>query len=157
MSSSKHELMYKQKLGAPKIAEFLSPNLSRARISVWPKSSYLFCFLVTLKIAASRQTCQLAHVHFCLKNWASHRILLVLLLQWIPRRRSLRDRLGHDRWAPHHESRVEEGEVLACYRAVAMYLWVDVKGLQVCWSEITTFSSCVHILQNLNFASFDLN
>jgi hypothetical protein len=30
----------------------------------------LFCFLVTLKFAASRQTCRLAHVRFCLKIWA---------------------------------------------------------------------------------------
>jgi hypothetical protein len=33
--------------------------------------SYFFCFLVTLKFAASRQTFRLAHVHFCLKNWAN--------------------------------------------------------------------------------------
>jgi hypothetical protein len=32
-----------------KIAKFFSPNLSRA----------------------SRQTCRLAHIHFCLKNWAN--------------------------------------------------------------------------------------
>jgi hypothetical protein len=30
---------------------------------------YFFGFSVTLKFAASRQTCRLAHGHFCLKNW----------------------------------------------------------------------------------------
>jgi RNAse (barnase) inhibitor barstar len=34
--------------------------------------------------------------------------LLLLFLQWIPHRRSLWARLGHNRWAPHHRSRVEE-------------------------------------------------
>jgi hypothetical protein len=44
-------------------------------ISVWLEAAgailFSSCILVTLKLRQSRQTCQLAHIHFWLKNWAN--------------------------------------------------------------------------------------
>jgi hypothetical protein len=39
--------------------------------------------------------------------------------------------LGHSRWAPHHGSRVEEGELLLVGQPIVIYPWLDVVGLYV--------------------------
>jgi hypothetical protein len=64
------------------LAQFFRQKWTRAsgqvcgylQISMWLEAAgailFSSCILVTLKLRPSRQTCQLAHVHFWQKNWA---------------------------------------------------------------------------------------